>query len=215
MSGGFQVNWLRQVVQVTLVVVMLLVPLQASGQESTPGVLPGQDPNAPCANGRLRVRDLTLADDSLLTGVKGAEEQAKAWQSDARLYTLRLGCPLLIAGYKWDGVFFSKEAQAFYSTDTEAKEAVDDDPASIPTLEPGDVTLQNVYRSLVRAGFGEELLLSPQGGVTIRMSTDTHPFGPASAPRNQIYAHIAIEVSGQVTDVWVSVSDGTIYRYGR
>ncbi|HWV24599.1 MAG TPA: hypothetical protein VNZ58_10455 [Thermomicrobiales bacterium] len=192
---------------------MLLVPLSTSAQDATPGVLPGQDPNAPCANGRLRVQDLTLVDSSLDQGLQRSEDKAKAWQPDSRLYTLRLGCPLLTSGYQWEGVYFSEDAQAFYSTDTGAIDAVDDDPATIPTLDPAGISLQNVYRSLVRAGFGDGLLLSAQGGVTIRTSTDTHPFGPPEAPRNQVYAHIAIEVSGQTTDVWVSIADGTIYRY--
>lgn len=198
-----------------IMVAMLLAPAFTGAQESTPGVLPGQDPDAPCANGRLRVRDLTLVDASLEKGVQRAEEQAKAWKPDARLYTLRLGCPLLVSGYQWEGVFFSEDAQALYATDTGASEAVDDDPKTIPTLDPAGISLQNVYRSLVRAGFNDDLLLSAQGGVTIRASTDSHPFGPQEAPRGEVYAHMAIEVSGQTTDVWVAVEDGTIYRYRR
>lgn len=198
-----------------IMLALIVAPFPATAQEATPGVLPGQDPDAPCANGRLRVLDLTLVDASLEKGLKRAEEEAKAWQSDARLYTLRLGCPLLTTGYQWEGVFFSEDAQAFYATDTGAVDAVDDDPKTIPTLDPEGISLQNVYRSLVRAGFGDDLLLSAQGGVTIRTSTETHPFGPPEAPRDQVYAHIAIEVSGQTTDVWVAISDGTIYRYGR
>lgn len=196
-----------------LVVLVAFSP--ASAQEATPGVLPGQDPDAPCANGRLQIRDLAVVESTLDEGVKVATEKAKAWQPDARLYTLRLGCPLLISGYQWEGVFFSETAQAFYATDTGVVEAVDDDPSTIPSLDPEDIALQEVYRTLLRAGFSDELLLSAAGGMTIRHSTDTHPFGPESAPRNQVYAHVAIEVSGQVTDVWVAISDGTIYRYGR
>jgi hypothetical protein len=112
-------------------------------------------------------------------------------------------------------VFFSESSQAFYATDTGVVEAVNDDPSSIPTLDPEGIVLQEVYRTLLRAGFGDELSLGAAGGVTIRYSTDTHPFGPESAPRNQVYAHIAIDVNGQVTDVWVAIGDGTIYRYGR
>jgi hypothetical protein len=199
----------------TLLAVLIASSAAASAQEATPGVLPGQDPEAPCANGRLQIRDLSVVDQSLDAGVKQATEKAVAWQPDARLYTLRLGCPLLTSGYQWEGVFFSESSQAFYATDTGVVEAVNDDPSSIPTLDPEGIVLQEVYRTLLRAGFGDELSLGAAGGVTIRYSTDTHPFGPESAPRNQVYAHIAIDVNGQVTDVWVAIGDGTIYRYGR
>jgi hypothetical protein len=185
------------------------------GQEATPGLMPGQSPDAPCATGRLRVGDLEIVDGSIEDGVKRATDEAKAWQSDARLYTLRLGCPLLTAGYQWEGTFFSENAQALYSTDTGVVEAVNDDPATIPLLDPAGLDMQLVYRTFVRAGFTNDLLLSAVGGVTIRYSSETRPFGPDSAPREQVYAHVAVEVNGQVTDVWVTMSDGTIYRYGR
>lgn len=183
-------------------------------QTSTPESVLGQDPDAACANSRLRIVDLESVDATVERGVQAAVEEAQRWQADARLYTLRLGCPLLTTGVQWEGVFFSETAQAFYSTDTARIDAVNDPPESIPTLDPTGLNLREVYRSLIRAGFSDDLQLTAQGGVTIRQSTETHPFGPPSAPRDQVYAHLAIEVDGQITDVWVSISDGTIYRYG-
>jgi hypothetical protein len=121
---------------------------------------------------------------------------------------------LLTTGVQWEGVFFSETAQAFYSTDTGRIDAVNDAPETIPTLDPSGIQMREIHRSLIRAGFSDDLRLTAQGGVTIRQSTDTQPFGPPDAPRNQVYAHLAIEVGGQVTDVWVSVGDFTIYRYG-
>lgn len=182
-------------------------------QESTPQSVLGQDPEAPCATSRLRIVDLESVDATVERGVQRARDEAERWQADARLYTLRLGCPLLTTGVQWEGVFFSETAQAFYSTDTARIDAVNDPPESIPTLDPGGLNLREVYRSLIRAGFSDDLKLTAQGGVTIRQSTQSHPFGPPSAPRDRVYAHLAIEVDGQITDVWVSVEDGTIYRY--
>lgn len=202
------------VVSLLLALSIILAPM-VDAQDATPGVLPGQDPNAPCSNGRLRIGDLAIVNQSLEQGVKQATEEARNWQADSRLYTLRLGCPLLTSGYQWEGVFFSETAQAFYSTDTGVVEAVNDESSTIPVLDPAGIDLQETYRSLIRAGFTDDLLLGAAGGVTIRYSTDTHPFGPDSAPRNQVYAHVAVEMSGQVTDVWVSMADGTIFRYLR
>lgn len=199
-----------------LAMILISLPtISLHAQESTPGVLPGQDPDAPCANGRLRVGDLAHVDTTLAEGVEQATEEATEWQPDARLYTLRLGCPLLSSGYRWEGVFFSETAQAMYSTDNGIVEAVEADPSAIPELEPEGLAMQDVYRTLIRAGFGDDLLLSAAGGVTIRASTDDQPFGPESAPREKVYAHVAIETSGQVTDVWVALDDNTVYRYGR
>ncbi len=196
------------------VLVGLVVVLPAVAQESTPEPFIGQDPDAPCAQSRLRISDLEDVDATIAPGVEKAVEEAKRWQQDARLYTLRLGCPLLTTGVQWEGVFFSETAQAFYSTDTARIDAVNDPPETIPTLDPAGLSMREVYRSLIRAGFANDLQLTAQGGVTIRQSTETHPFGPPAAPRDQVYAHLAIEVDGQITDVWVSMSDGTIYRYG-
>jgi len=198
-----------------LALLLLASPLVATAQEATPGLVLGQEPGAPCAAGRLRVGDLDNADPSLKRGVEQATAKAQAWQQDARLYSLRLGCPLLTTGYQWEGTFFSETAQAFYRTDTAQIDASDDAPESIPTLDSESVSLRPVYRSLIRAGFTDSLLLSAAGGVTIRPSTDEQPFGPQTAPRGQVYAHVAIEERGQVTDVWVSLADGTIYRYER
>ena len=183
-------------------------------QQSTPESVLGQDPDATCANSRLRIIDLESVDSTVAGGVQRAVEEAQRWQADARLYTLRLGCPLLTTGVQWEGVFFSETAQAFYSTDTARIDAVNDPPESIPTLDPTGLNMREVYRSLIRAGFSDNLQLTAQGGVTIRQSTKAHPFGPPSAPRDRVYAHLAIEVDGQITDVWVSITDRTIYRYG-
>jgi len=206
---------LRKTVAAAITAVLLFTPVGAVAQEATPGLVLGQNAVAPCAVGRLTIGDLEGADATLAKGVEAATAKAQAWQKDARLSTLRLGCPLLTTGYQWEGTFFSETAQAFFSTDTGQIDASDDDPDSIPTLVTENLSLRPVYRSLVRAGFTDALLLGASGGVTIRPSTEAQPFGPPSAPRDQTYAHVAIEERGQVTDVWVSMTDGTIYRYER
>lgn len=204
----------RTILSFLLLVVLAGNANVAVAQPSTPESVLGQDPDAACAKSRLRIVDLESVDATVERGVQRAVEEAQRWQADARLYTLRLGCPLLTTGVQWEGVFFSETAQAFYSTDTARIDAVNDSPETIPTLDPTGLNMREVYRSLIRAGFSDNLQLTAQGGVTIRQSTKTHPFGPPSAPRDQVYAHLAIEVDGQITDVWVSIADGTIYRYG-
>jgi hypothetical protein len=184
-----------------------------SAQTSTPDGSFGIDPNAACAESRLRVGDLQSIDDTIAPGVERATEEAHLWQGDARLFTLRLGCPLLVSGVKWEGVFFSEDAQAFYETDTGKVEPVEVDPQLIPTLAPGTLRMSTVYDALVDFGFTDDLLLTAQGGVTIKTSTTELPFGPPNAPRGQVYAHLAVEQQDQVIDVWISMTDGTVYSY--
>lgn len=201
-----------KIASLLLILTVLFAPA-AMAQTSTPDGGFGIDPNAPCGQSRLRVGDLKSIDDTIGKGVERATAEAHEWQSDARLFTLRLGCPLLVTGVKWEGVFFSEDAQAFYETDTGKVEPVEVDPQLIPTLAPGTFKMSTVYASLVEFGFSDDLLLTAQGGVTIKTSTTELPFGPPNAPRGQVYAHLAVEQQDQVIDVWVSMSDGKVYSY--
>lgn len=181
---------------------------------STPVPLAGEDDaSKPCFDGRLRIRDLEGAQESLAAGLTRADEVARVWEPDARLFILRLGCPLLEPGYQWEGTYFSERAQAFFETDTRAVQASEDDPKEIPTLSPESIDVLPVYLSLLRAGYDQGSQLGAVGGLTIRPSTDAQPFGPPSAPRNDVYFHVSILERGQVIDVWVAASNGTIYRY--
>lgn len=203
---------LQQFITVVLALVLVgIVP--ASAQPSTPESAFGEDPNAACAISRLRVGDLQDIDEDIMPGVERATEEAQEWQADARIFTLRLGCPLLVTGVKWEGVFFSETAQAFYETDTGKVDPVEVDPSLIPSLNPNEFKMSMVYESLIDFGFSDDLLLTAQGGVTIKTSTNEMPFGPPIAPRGQVYAHMAIEQQDVIIDVWVSMSDGTVYTY--
>ena len=190
-------------------------PVAAQDDSGTPPPLAGEsDESQPCFDGRLRIRDLEHADDAIPEGLERVYKLGTAWEEDARLYSLRLGCPLLETGYQLEGTFFSKTAQAFYSTDTTEIRATNEDPNQIPTLDTSEgIEVLFVYRSLVRAGFDENSLLGAMGGVTIRPSTDDQPFGPPNSPRPEVYFHVSILERGEVVDVWVASKDGTIYRY--
>ena len=196
-----------------LVFVMLIAPAAVTAQTSTPDGSFGDDTGAECAESRLRVGDLKSIDNTIVPGVKRATEEARQWQSDARLFTLRLGCPLLVTGVKWEGVYFSADAQAFYETDTGKVEPVEIDPSLIPTLAPDLFEMSMVYEALISYGFTDDLLLTAQGGVTLKTSTTELPFGPPGAPRGHVYAHLSVEQQDVVIDVWVSMTDGQVYSY--
>jgi len=189
-------------------------PAIAQDGGATPPPLAGEsDTSQPCFDGRLRIRDLEHADSSIPEGLERVYALGAEWEEDATLYSLRLGCPLLETGYQWEGTFFSRSAQAFSSTDTSGIQADEDDPNSVLELGTDGLQVLFVYRSLVRAGFDEDSLLGAVGGVTIRYNTGEQPFGPPSAPKDDVYFHVSIQERGEVVDIWVASRDGTIYRY--
>ena len=171
-----------------------------------------EDPSA-CTDGRLRIADLAGADQHLQEGLARIQDRAQRWQADAQLVEMRLSCPLLRTGLQWEGTFFSATAQANYSTNTADIEPAEEAPEDIPYLDVSSVSFQVANRSLLRAGFSEDLRLAAASSVTIRQSTDTVPFGPPTAPTGVVYIHVAVEERGVIKDVWINAQDGTIYRY--
>lgn len=208
---------LSQILRVVLIVFLGSSVMFASGsataqEPSTPEAAPAEG-DRPCADGRLRIRDLANADAHLESGLEDIQARAAEWQEDAQLVELRLSCPLLTTGLQWEGTFFSATAQASFSTDTMEVEPAEEAPDDIPVLDPSGVSFQPVHRSLLRAGFSDELKLASASSVTVRLSTEQIPFGPPTAPRDAIYVHVAVEERGVIKDVWINVEDGTIYRY--
>ena len=167
----------------------------------------------PCLDGKLRIGDLDGADDTIQAGIEQAKQGAIAWEEDARLVAIQLRCPLLETGYFWEGTFFSESAQAFWRSGTDEIEAADNDPSTIKTLVTDNLSFRQLNRSLLRAGYGNDLVINVSTGVTVRYNTRDEPFGPPNAPVNVIFYHVAIEERGEVNDIWVSVEDGTVYRY--
>lgn len=194
---------------------LALSVLPGVAQDSTPPPLAGEsDTSLPCFDGRLRIRDLDSVDDEIPEGLERVYDIGLAWEDDAQLFSLRIGCPLLESGIQLDGVFFSRNAQAFYYTATNENRATNTDPDTVPVLDTSQgVQVSFVYRSLVRAGFDEDSLLAAIGGVTIRPNTEAQPFGPPAAPKGDVYFHVSIEDRGEVVDLWIASRDGKIYQY--
>lgn len=209
------------VVAVLAALLVLAQPINTVAQDSegtsTPTSLIGNTgPDQPCFDGRLRIRDLESADSQIPKNLERVMSAGRAWESDAVLYSLRLGCPLLDVGYQLEGTFFSSTAQAFYSTGTGETVASNDEPGTITGIDTSQgITVAFVYSSLIRAGFAPDSLLDVASGVTIQANTKSHPFGPPSAPTGVVLFHVAVVEKGEVRDVWISSSNGTIYRYSQ
>lgn len=203
---------IRQIAILGGVIVLLALPATATvgAQVGTPDPT---DSSAPCHDGRLRIRDLAEIDNEFNSDLEELSARALAWQQDARLVELRLACPLLTTGLELEGTFFSETAQANFLTDTADIQPAEEAPEDVPFLDIDGVAFEEAYRSLLRAGFSEDLLLASASSVTVRLSTDLNSFGPPTAPRGVVYVHVAVEERGQIKDVWIDATDGTIYRY--
>jgi hypothetical protein len=166
-----------------------------------------------CATGKLTVGDLQQADAGLADALAAAAEKAAAWQADARLHRLRLGCAVLEPRLRWQVTYYSDTAQSFFHSDTGELEPAEVDPSVVGTMPTNDISFVSLRRSLAKAGYADDATLSPATGVDIRLNTAALPFGPPDAPKDAVYFHVAIDHRGEIKDLFVSAVDGTVYQY--
>jgi hypothetical protein len=174
---------------------------------------PEPTPTPTCVDGRLRVADLPAIQEVFEDGVARETDKARAWQDDARLVGLRVGCRLLDDSFGWRGIFFSEAIQTYFFSDTGETRTVDVVAPPGPELPLDDVDFLDLHHSLLRAGFGETVELNPSSNVEIRLNSTEAPFGPPEAPLNEVYFHVAIESRGEVIDLFISAEDGTPYQF--
>ncbi|HEY7033420.1 MAG TPA: hypothetical protein VH482_18925 [Thermomicrobiales bacterium] len=166
-----------------------------------------------CTDGRLLVGDLSQMDLEWRAGLEAASAKALAWQADARLTRLRVGCQLFESGFRWQATFYSDNAQTFFATDTGETEPAEVAPEDVPTLPTDKISFGLLRRALTKSGYGDNDPISASTGVDLRLNTKAIPFGPPSAPQGALIYHVAIEKLGETKDVFVDGSDGTVYRY--
>ncbi|MDP9370408.1 MAG: hypothetical protein M3Q03_19425 [Chloroflexota bacterium] len=211
------------------VIVTLLVSLTLSGcgsgeadRETAVGASPttgaastqaGGESSGECSGGRLTVGDLRTLDAERDAGMAKAYDAARAWQRDARLIGLRVGCELVGTGIRWRATFYSKGAEELLVSDTGEVTVAPAEAERRPTLVLEDVSFANLGRWLSKASFSDTTVLDPVSGIEVRPSSEEAPYGPPDAPRNAIYFHVAILDGTGVKDLFVNASDGTIYRY--
>lgn len=180
---------------------------------ATTGASPTASTRTVCADGRLLIGDLPQMDLDWRAGLEAATAKAVAWQADARLTKLRVGCQLFEAGFRWQATFYSEQVQTFFATDTGETEPAEVAPADVPTLPTDKISFGLLRRSLTKAGYEDKDVISASNGVDLRLNSDAIPYGPPSAPKGVLIYHVAIERLGETRDVFVDGTDGTIYRY--
>lgn len=165
-----------------------------------------------CEDGRIQLGDLQEIESEWADGVATATEQAQRWQADARLVQLKVACQPLEEGFRWQGRFYSDSAQSYYFSDTGQTEPAEADPSTIPTLPLDNLSFQQLHFTLARAGHADTDAFSPTSGVTIRLNAQSEPFGPPGIPEAVVY-YVAIELQGEVRDLFISEANWTIYSY--
>lgn len=159
------------------------------------------------------VSDLSAIEGDWVAGVEAAVAKGLTWRADARLIRLRVGCGVLEASYRWQGMFYSESAQSFFLSDTGEQDPAEVDASEVSTLPTGALSFVALQNALARAGYPDDTLMSASSGVEIRLNTEAEPFGPPSAPKNVVYYHVALEDRGVVRDLFVSAVDWVIYLY--
>jgi hypothetical protein len=166
-----------------------------------------------CADGRLLVGDLSRMDLEWRSGLEAATAKALAWQADARLTRLRVGCQLFEPGFRWQATFYSENAQTFFASDTGETEPAEVAPEDVPTLPTDKISFGLLRRALAKSGYEDSDPISASTGVDLRLNAKAMPFGPPSAPSGALIYHVAIEKLGETKDVFVDGTNGTVYRY--
>lgn len=171
-----------------------------------------QPPATNCSDGELRVGDLKGMDELWTQQKPRLDGIANAWEDDAVLTGLRVSCGILETGFRWQGIYYSATAQAFFATDTGETIGAEFDPSQAAPL-PDSVSFGSVWRTLAKAGYDDSITLNPAIGVSLQVNSVATPLGPDTVPPNALICHVSLQYLGEVRDLFVSVPDGTIYRH--
>jgi len=167
-----------------------------------------------CESGKLRFGDLTAMDDGWRAGLSIAQGRALGWQSDAVLVELRVACELFEPGFRWQATYFSRDAQAYYSSDTAEIIPVEIDPRSVMALTEEDMRFVALRQILETNGYSDEEPGMRLESLRLLMSTTENPIGPAGVPADHAIGHLRIVSHGASLELYVDLDSGGIYRYG-
>jgi hypothetical protein len=194
------------------ILLFTLVP-SAFAQSAPADGTPDAPPPFNCGDGELRVGDLKSMDAIWQNQKPQLDSIAAAWEEDAKLTGIRVSCGILEAGFRWQGIYYSPTAQAFYTTDTGETVGAEFDPSEAAPIADDQVSFGSIWRSLAKAGYDDTIAFDPAIGVALQVNSAATPLGPSSVPMGALICHVALQYLGEVRDLFVSMPDGTIYRH--
>lgn len=168
----------------------------------------------PCQDGVLRIEDIPAIDAVWQDQLKVPNLDALDWHGDAQLVQLRIACALFGSGFRVQPSYFSAQAQAVFAQDTRESQPVNLDPAKVESLPLDAISFQTIYDALIGADFTEGLALDPSTGIELRVNSEQSPYGPSNIPIGALVAHVSIEQSGQIKDLFIDLRTGKIYTFG-
>jgi len=172
----------------------------------------GRTTGAPCESGTLRIKDLPEIQKRWQAGLSVARGRAAAWKEDAVLIELGISCELFESGFRWQATFFSREAQAYYRSDTTEVIPVNTDPAAIIPLPDSEINFDSLYAVLMQSdkidAKGEDTITA----LDVRVSTEMQPIGPPGVPTGAAIYHVAVRSHGVVIEMYIDAVQGQIYK---
>ena len=167
-----------------------------------------------CESGKLRFGDLTAMDNGWRAGLSIAKGRALDWQPDSVLVELRVSCELFEPGFRWQATYFSRLAQAYYSSDTAEIIPVEIDPRSVMALTEEDIRFDALRQVLETNGYSDDNPAMRLESLRLLMTTEDNPIGPAGIPPDHAVGHLRIVSHGASLELYVDLDAGGIYRYG-
>ena len=190
------------------------VVLSPTPSAAPPTAAVGTTLGSSCESGKLRFADLDRIDESWRDGLSIARGRALAWQSDAVLVELRVACELFEPGFRWQATYFSRDAQAYYSSDTAEIVPVEIDPRSVVALPEEEIRFEALGQILATNGYSDEDPAMRLESLRLLMSTEDDRVGPPSIPPDRVIAHLRVVSHGEAVELFVDLSAGGIHRYG-
>ncbi len=183
---------------------------EAGSPESTPSLSAARKA---CQDGEMRIGDVPAIDAIWQSRMEAPGVDALDWHSDAQLVQLRVSCALFGSGFRMQPSYFSAQAQAILAEDTRESRPVNLDPEQVETLPMDSISFVQIYDALIQADYTDDLVLDPSTGIDIRINSQQAPFGPSGVPEGALVAHVSIDRSGQIKDLFIDLQSGQIYAF--
>jgi hypothetical protein len=173
----------------------------------------GRTTGASCESGTLRVKDLPQIEKRWRDGLSVARGRAAKWKEDAVLIELGISCELFEPGFRWQATFFSRDAQAYYRSDTTEVIPVNTDPDAIIPLPDSEINFERLHEVLMTSQDVDANGDDPITALDVRVSTQLQPIGPPGVPTGAAIYHVALRTRGMVLELYIDAVQGQIYRF--
>lgn len=190
------------------------IALSPTPSAAPPTAAVGTTLGSSCESGQLRFDDLPAMDEGWRDGLSIARGRALDWQSDAVLVELRVACELFEPGFRWQATYFSRDAQAYYTSDTAEIVPVEIDPRTVRALAEEDIRFVALQQILETNGYSDDDPAMRLESLRLLMSTEENRVGPPDIPPNRTIGHVRINSHGESLELYVDLTAGGIYRYG-